>query len=143
MMNPYYHSLGAAALFFGAAVPLAAQETSCPLTADETAAFEQYIALPALLAPVLESATDTASADAAAPRLHEQLDAVYNAREALHGISKLSPEQLSYVQTRYARRMREEWARVYDAIFRIQKAQCYHSVPFTKEFGNLNMMLAQ
>lgn len=122
-------------------LPLAAQDTALPQ--QITQAFEQFICVTEALEPVLAGVTDKATADAAAPKLHEQLDAVYRSREELQGITALSAEQSALVQQQYARRMREGWARVYAHIFRLQKAQCFHSEAFTKEFGNLNMMLAQ
>lgn len=121
--------------------PLAAQEAALPPAMAQ--AFERFIDVTEALEPVLASVTDKATADAAAPKLHEQLEAVYQSRDALQGINALTAEQSAKVQQQYARRMREGWARVYAHIFRIQKAQCYHSEAFTKEFGNLNMMLAQ
>ncbi|MCQ2364006.1 MAG: hypothetical protein MJ051_00430 [Akkermansia sp.] len=121
--------------------PTAAQETALPQEMSQ--AFERFIDITEALEPVLAGVTDKATADAAAPKLHEQLDAVYRSREALQSIPSLSAEQSALVQKQYARRMREGWAQVYAHIFRIQKAQCYHSESFTKEFGNLNMMLAQ
>lgn len=125
----------------GAVCPATAQEPA--LSADVAQAFERFIGVTEALEPVLASATDKDSADAAAPKLHEQLEAVFQSREALQSITSLSEAESAQVQQRYARRMREGWARVYAHIFRLQKAQCYHSVPFATEFGNLNMMLAQ
>lgn len=122
--------------------PSAAQDTAA-LPPEMAQAFERFISVTEALDPVLAGVTDKATADAAALKLHEQLTDVYRSREALQGITTLSAEQSALVQQQYARRMREGWARVYAHIFRIQKAQCYHSEAFTKEFGNLNMMLAQ
>lgn len=121
--------------------PSAAQEATLP---DEVAhAFESFISVTEALAPVLAEVTDKATADAAAPKLHELLNQVYESREALQGITALDAAQSALVQQQYARRMREGWARVYAHMFRIQKAQGYHSEAFVKEFGNLNMMLSQ
>lgn len=121
--------------------PAAAQNQALP--SEMTQAFERFISVTEALEPVLAGVTDKETADAAAPKLHEQLEAVYQSRESLQGITTLSPEQTALVQQQYARRMREGWGRVYAHIFRIQKAQCYRSAAFAKEFGNLNMMLAQ
>lgn len=142
-MSRFYNLLCLSVLWCAGALlsPATAQEQA--LSAEITQAFEQFISVTEALEPVLAGVTDKATADAAAPKLHEQLSAVYESREALQSISSLSAGQSAQVQQQYARRMREGWARVYAHIFRLQKAQCYRSETFTKEFGNLNMMLAQ
>lgn len=121
----------------------AAPESAPGLSPAATEAFERFISVTEALEPVLAGVTDKATADAAAPKLHEQLTSVYQAREALKNVVSLSEAEQRQVEQSYARRMREDWARVYAHMFRLQKEQCYHSSAFTQEFGNLNMMLAQ
>ncbi|MGN0835862.1 MAG: hypothetical protein ACI4OS_00310 [Akkermansia sp.] len=108
-----------------------------------TEAFEAYIALPEALAPILNSVQDRETADAAAALLHQQLSAIHRAGEQLQRIGELSTEQKREAEQRYAQSMREQWARVYVEIFRLQKVQCYSSPAFIKEFGIMTMMLSQ
>lgn len=131
-----------AALFFGA-VPLSVAAEQPALPAEITAAFDSYCALPAELLPILESVRDKASADAAAPKLHAALDKIYVTRDAMQKVSALTPEQAELVQQKYALRMRQDWGRVYEHIFRLRKAQCFGSIAFVNEFGYMTMMLAQ
>lgn len=106
-------------------------------------AFEAYIALPDALAPILSSVQDRETADTAAAPLHQQLSTIHRAGEQLQRIGELSAEEKRELEQRYARRMREQWARVYAEIFRLQKVQCYSSPAFIKEFGIMTMMLSQ
>lgn len=142
MKSPLITFLFGAALFFGA-VPLSVSAAEPALPAEVTAAFDAYAALPAELLPILESVQDKASADAAAPKLHAALDKIYTTRDAMQKVSTLTPEQSELVQKRYAARMRQDWGRVYEHIFRLRKAQCYGSIAFVNEFGYMNLMLAQ
>lgn len=104
-------------------------------------AFEQYIAVPAALLPVLRQAQDTASADAAAPALQKAMAAVYDARDAMAGIKELSPADTAEAKSRYEKRMREEWGKLYKEIFRLQQSKCYSSVEFFKYFQYMCLML--
>ncbi|MGN0865369.1 MAG: hypothetical protein ACI4P8_04415 [Akkermansia sp.] len=106
-------------------------------------AFEAYIALPDALAPILNSVQDRETADAAAAPLHQQLSDIHRAGEQLQRIGELSAEEKREIEQRYAQRMREQWARIYAEIFRLQKVQCYSSPTFIKEFGIMTMMLSQ
>lgn len=138
-MNSLRFMLTLGAALLGGAVPLCAEA----LPAEVTQAFDTYCALPAELLPVLEKVTDKASADAAAPELHAKLDRIYTAREALQKVPSLTTEQSELVQQQYAQKMRQDWGRVYEHIFRLRKAQCFGSIAFVKEFGYMTMMLAQ
>lgn len=131
-----------AALFIGA-VPLSVTAAEPALPAEVKAAFDAYCALPAELLPVLESVQDKATADAAAPKLHAALDKIYTTRDAMQKVQQLTPEQSTLVQQQYATRMRQDWGRVYEHIFRLRKEQCYGSIAFVKEFGYMTLMLAQ
>lgn len=131
-----------AALFIGA-VPLSVTAAEPALPAEVKAAFDAYCALPAELLPVLESVQDKATADAAAPKLHAALDKIYTTRDAMQKVQQLTPEQSALVQQQYATRMRQDWGRVYEHIFRLRKEQCYGSIAFVKEFGYMTLMLAQ
>lgn len=131
-----------AALFIGA-VPLSVTAAEPALPTEVKAAFDAYCALPAELLPVLESVQDKATADAAAPKLHAALDKIYTTRDAMQKVQQLTPEQSALVQQQYATRMRQDWGRVYEHIFRLRKVQCYGSIAFVKEFGYMTLMLAQ
>lgn len=104
-------------------------------------AFESYISYPSTLVPVLESVQDQASADAAAPRLRREIERLYDLRSGLQGITSLTPDQQVVIKTRYERSMREQWGKVYEQIFRLQKARCYQSRDFSQLFRLLCMML--
>lgn len=106
-------------------------------------AMEDYCALPSKLVPVLEQVTDTKTADQAAPKLHALLKDVYGVCTELQNIKALSKEQATEVKTRYEKQMREEWAKVFKQIFRLQKAQCFQSSLFNQQFQLLVMMLEQ
>jgi hypothetical protein len=103
--------------------------------------FENYISLATELAPVLESATDKQSAENAAAPLYNLLPKVYDMRTALQNIENLTPEEATELQQKYANRMQTEWGKVYEHIFRIEKANCYQSLAFFKQFRALCMML--
>lgn len=142
-MNARFSTLmTAAALLFGA-VPPSDAAPAAAIPAEVKAAFDSYCALPAELLPVLESVQDKASADAAAPKLHAALDKIYVTRDAMQKVSTLTPAQSAHVQKQYAAKMRQDWGRVYEQIFRLRKAQCYGSIAFVNEFGYMNLMLAQ
>ncbi len=119
-------------------MPLVEAQSIPPLV-DE--AFAGYAGLPAKLVPILAEAQDKASADAAAPRLLEALPAVYDARSALHRIPSLGKEETELVQQKYETRLRQEWGKLFEQIYRLQKAQCYGSIPFFKQFQTLCLML--
>ncbi len=104
-------------------------------------AFEGYAALPSTLVPILAEAKDMASADAAAPKLFAALPAVYDARTALHRIPTLGEKETQLVQQKYETRLRSEWGKLFEHIYRLQRAQCYGSLPFFKQFQTLCLML--
>ncbi len=125
-----------------AALPALVQaEPEAAIATEVDAAFARYAALPSTLVPILEQAKDKASADAAAQKLFDALPAVYEAREGLHAIEKLDPAQTRLVQQKYGAAMQRDWGRLFEHIYRLQKAQCYGSIPFFKQFRTLCMML--
>ncbi len=119
-------------------VPLVEAQTIAPAV---DAAFAAYAALPSQLVPILAEAQDRESADAAAPRLREALTKVYDARSALHGIPTLSQEETRLVQQKYEEELRREWGKLFEQIYRLQKAQSFGSLPFFKQFQTLCLML--
>ncbi len=121
-----------------ALAPLVEAQAISPMV-DE--AFAGYAALPGKLVPILAEAQDRESADAAAPRLLAALPAVYDARSALHRIPSLSKEETQLVQQKYEQQLRQEWGKLFDHIYRLQKTRCYGSLPFFKQFQTLCLML--
>lgn len=123
-------------LFFAA--PIIAQEA---LPSHITNLFDSYIKLPDTLVPVLQSANDKASATAAAPKLHAELEKLYGIRESLRKVSSLTPRQNELVRNRYEQVMREQWGKVYSEMFRLQREKCYGSAEFTRLYRIMCMML--
>lgn len=120
-------------------VVYAAPAAELPAAVDK--AFANYTALPGKLIPVLQKAQDKASADSAAPELRAALSAIYESREQLHRIPRLSPEQNEQARRQYGQKMREEWGRMYEQISRLRQARCYQSLPFAQEFRLMCMMI--
>ncbi len=121
-----------------ACTPAAVAQAIPPLV-DE--AFASYAALPSKLVPVLSRVQNQETADAAAPELLALLPAVYDTRSALHRISDLGPQETQLVQQKYETQLRSEWGKLFEQIFRLQKAKCYGSLPFFKQFHTLCLML--
>lgn len=113
------------------------------LSAELTEAMESYCELPAKLLPALSAARDTDSADAAAVELRKLLPEVYRVCDRVRRIDSLTAEQSRIIRERYEKRMRTEWGKVYEHIFRLQHEQCYYSSAFNDAFQTLIMMLEQ
>ncbi len=124
-------------LLFALAALVQAQE----IAPGVDAAFAAYAGLPSKLVPILASAQDKDSADAAAPCLKAALPAVYDARTALHNIPALSKEETQLVQRKYETQLRREWGTLFEQIYRLQKAQSYGSLAFFRQFQTLCLML--
>ncbi|MBQ1961050.1 MAG: hypothetical protein II349_05970 [Akkermansia sp.] len=138
-MVKYLH---ASALFLVAGVSVVcAAETSIPADIDK--AFANYVALPDTLLPIMAGVNDKASADAAADKLYAELSKVYDTRSELQKIANLPPEVAQQLKQKYESEMRSRWGEVYKHIFRLQKARCYDSFSFFKQFHTLCMMLDQ
>ena len=114
-------------------------QASIPREVDQT--FATYTAIPSTLVPVLEKVVDRKSAETAAPKLRTELITLYKNRSELEKIQTLSPAVKAEVLQKYEMDMRRSWGQVYEQIFRLQKAQCYGSVNFYREFQTLCMML--
>ncbi len=123
-----------------AAVPAAlAQQAGIPASVD--AAFDRYTRLPDMLVPILESVEDKASADKAADALFAALPELYEARSGLEQIASLDAAETAAVEKKYGLEMRRNWGKLFQEIYRLQRAQCYGSVPFLKQFQTMCMML--
>lgn len=108
-----------------------------------TAVFDTYTALPDVLLPPLQAAKDKASADAAAPQLKAALEKLYDARAQMQAVSSLTPEQKKEVEQRYGLKMRQQWGKVYEEMFRIQKEKCFGSAEFGRLYSVMGLMLGK
>lgn len=117
----------------------AAAEVKLPESVDS--AFNAYINLPGKLVPILKKATDKESADKAEPELREALSSVYEARDMLHKMPALTPDQNQQVREVYGKKMRQEWALFYEETTRIRKAGCFKSKAFAQTYNLMNMMI--
>ncbi len=132
------HLLAGGAIALVATVAVEAGETLSPAVDH---AFKHYVEVTARLTPILASVKDKASADAAAAPLKAALVELYEARSELQRITALSDEEKRLVQQKYEMTMRKEWGVVFDHIFRLQRAKCYESLAFFKQFQTMCMML--
>lgn len=133
-------------LCVGAAAALLVAVGAAPgaeVPAEVQRAFEHYTALPDALVPVLQSAQDEQSAEKAAPELQALLTRVFDARRELNAIPALEPDVAEEVRRRYEQNMRTGWGRVYEQIYRLQRARCYENVPFFKQFQTLCVLLGK
>lgn len=115
--------------------------TAAVLPAAVADAFDSYTQLPGILVPQLQKVQDTPSADAAAEPLKNTLTQVYEVREKLHKMPRLTPSQNQQVRLQYENKMRREWARMYAEISRLQNARCYQSARFAEVFRLMCMMI--
>ncbi|MBO5684781.1 MAG: hypothetical protein J6R92_07520 [Akkermansia sp.] len=117
----------------------AAPEAALPGVVKE--AFDAYSHLPGVLVPIMQKAQDTKSANACATELKQALIHVYNVREKLHNLPRLTPSQNQQVRQQYEQIMRKEWGRMYDEISRLQGNRCFQSADFAEVFRLLCMMI--
>lgn len=122
-------------------LPAAAQGQTLP--PHITTVFDTYTALPDVLLPPLQAAKDKASADAAAPQLKAALEKLYDARAKMQGVNALTPEQKAEVEKRYGLKMRQQWGKVYEEMFRIQKEKCFGSAEFSRLYSIMGLMLGK
>ena len=106
-------------------------------------AFASYTKLPEQLLPVLQNVKDKESADKSADALNAVLPQLYDLRTELTKITTLSPEVSAEIVRKYSHAVRQNWGKVYEEIFRLQKQRCYNSLSFFKQFQVLCMMLDQ
>ena len=123
------------------ATPVVCAAPAAELPAAVNKAFADYTALPGKLITVLQKVRDKDSADAAAPELRAALSAIYEARDQLHNMPRLTAAQNEQVRRQYGQRMREEWGRMYEQIERLRQARCFQSVPLAREFRLMCMMI--
>ncbi len=120
---------------------LAPAVAGAEIPADIDQAFLHYAELPDKLVPILSSAVDKASADAAADSLFRALPALYDSQEELRKWKSLPPELAPAIREKYEQRLRTGWGEVYQQIFRLQKAKCFGSLPFFRQFQTMCRML--
>lgn len=121
--------------------PLVWAEQEVKLPESVVKAFDAYTSLPGTLVPILKKANDKESADKAAQELHKALTSIYDARDLLHAMPKLTPAQNQQVRVQYGQKMREEWAQLYEQVERIHKMGCFHSRDLAKACNLMNMMI--
>ena len=126
---------------FAAVLCVAQAQAAIPEDIDRT--FADYLQLADDLEPVLAEAKDKESAEAAAVKLNALLTRVYDSRSALMKIEKLTPEVQAEVLQKYGKNMQQKWGKVYEQIFRLERAKCYASPAFFTQFRALCMMLQQ
>ena len=117
----------------------AAQEVKLPESVVK--AFDAYTSLPDTLVPILKKATDKESADKAAPELRKALARIYDARDLLHSMPKLTPAQNQQVRLQYGQKMREEWGSLYEQVERLRKNGCFQSQDLADVCNLMNMMI--
>lgn len=122
-------------------LPAAAQEQALP--PQIASVFDTYTALPDVLLPPLRAAKDKASADAAAPQLKAALEKLYDARTQMQTLTSLSPAEKEAVEKHYGLKMRQQWGKVYEEMFRIQKEKCFGSAEFGKLYSIMGLMLGK
>lgn len=113
------------------------------IPADIENVFKSYIQLAKEIEPVLAAAVDQESADNATQALYNLLPKAYEARTELLKIESLPADVQAELIQKYGKTMQVEWGKVYEQIFRLEKANCYHSLSFFKQFRALCMMLQQ
>lgn len=123
------------------AVPMVQAAVQTNLPKDVESAFAAYTALPSTLVPILQKAQDKDSATAAAEELKKALPSIYNVRQKLHDMPRLTPAQSQQVSTLYGQRMREEWAEMYVEIVRLRNNRCFHSEELRNTFRLMCMMI--
>ena len=128
---------------FTALTVLSAAIAQAAIPGDIDRAFAMYTELPSALLPILENVKDKESAEEAAPLLNQVLPQVYDARTNLMKIENLSPAVQAEVLAKYEKKMRSEWGKVYEHIFRLQSNRCYDSLALFKQFHTLCMILNQ
>lgn len=122
--------------------PLLPVMAQAALPHDVDQAFSHYNELADRLIPILESAKDKESAEAAASELNALLPKVYDVRTELQKL-KLAPEEQEEARQKYGHAMQVRWGKAYEHIFRLQKSRCYDSLAFFKQFHTLCAMLDQ
>ena len=98
---------------------------------------EQYCQIPDQLAPLLQGVQDAPTAEQAAPKLKQLNAQIYSLAAQLKKIEAFSAQQRESLQKKFELRMRQQWGRVYDELYRIQRAQCYRHADFTYQFRTL------
>lgn len=128
-------------LLAGGLAPAFPAAVENPAAAEYDAALDEYIALADALLPILSSARDRASADAAAPGLEAEIARLYRVREKLKKLPEPGNAESKELERKYAMRMRTQWGRVFDEIYRLQAAECLGSESFRKAFTTLCLIL--
>ncbi len=123
---------------FLGALPLLA---AAPASQNYEAAMKRYVAFPAELVPVLASAKDGKSAEAAAPKLEALLPRLFELRETIKRLPVPEADEAKTLESTYGLAMRKKWGEVFDQIYRLQAVGCYDSESFRKSFATMCLIL--
>lgn len=102
---------------------------------------KQYVGFPSELVPVLASAKDGSSAEAAAPQLEALLPRLFALREQIKKLPVPDAETAKALENAYGLQMRMKWGEVFQEIYRLQAAACFHSENFQKSFTTMCLIL--
>lgn len=111
------------------------------LPAPVVQAFESYCSLPGQLVSILKTAADKESATSAAQQLQAALPRIYHARDLLHQMPALTPQQNQQVRLQYEQRMLSEWNALYREIERVRNANCFDSKDFARAYNIMCLMI--
>lgn len=126
------------ALFFLLALPFleaVPEELPCD------ALMKQYVGFPSELVPVLASAKDGASAEAAAPKLEALMPRLFALREQIKRLPVPDAETAKALESAFGLEMRMKWGEVLHEIYRLQDVGCYNSERFRKSFTTMCLIL--
>lgn len=105
------------------------------------AVMKQYVGFPSELVPVLASAKDGVSAEAAAPKLEALLPRLFALREQIKKLPVPDAETAKELESAYGLDMRTKWGEVFQEIYRLQAAACFNSESFQKIFMTMCLIL--
>ncbi len=105
--------------------------------------FDRYCQIAHDLLPILKGVTDTATADATAPQLKEQMLPLYLLKKEFAQLKDLPEGCKEAISQKYEQPMRQSWGDVYAEIYRLQKAQAFASISFAKQLQAYCVLLKQ
>lgn len=122
-------------------VAFTANSAAAELPVPVVQAFESYCSLPGQLIPILKTASDKESATSAAQQLQAALPRIYHARDLLHHMPALTPQQNQQVRMQYEKRMLSEWNALYGEIERVRNANCFGSKELARAYNIMCLMI--
>ncbi len=104
---------------------------------------DEHIAIGRAGAALLAQVKDRQSATQAAPALKQLVDRFALLSKNMQALAVLSEPDAQALRQRYEMPLRESWGKVYQEIYRIQKAQSYGSHHFVQSFQLFCKLLDQ